>query len=124
MGVFYLKYKDTRPVLEVALKNPDGTPYDLTGSTDWKLHIRLNTGVVVTRDMTKVGADQEGRLRYTWLATDWDQPGGLVVGPTLPLQPTDVEHAMEYEVIGPTSRQTFPGGGYDTLRIQPDLGQG
>ena len=75
-------------------------------------------------------------VRYTWIATDWDPVsgggavGGLVVGPTLPLAPGVREHLMEYEVIGGTSRLTFPNGGtslgeaYDTLRIWADIGQG
>ena len=50
--------------------------------------------------------------------------GGLVPGPTIPLQPTDVEHRMEYEVIGGSSRMTFPNDGYDVLRILADIGQG
>lgn len=136
MGVFSLKFRDTRPILEVALKNPDKTPHDLDGSTSWKLHIRLSGGGVLTRTMVKQGADTDGLLRYSWIATDWDAVsaggtvGGLVVGPTIPLAPGQVEHRMEYEVISGTSRLTFPNGGkniseaYDTLRIFDDIGNG
>lgn len=130
MGLFFLKTGDTRPVLEVGLKNPDGTPHDLTGSTSWKLHIWLSDGSKLVRDMTKVGPDVDGTLRYTWVDSDWNPVsgggavGGLVVGPTPPLAPGQVEHRMEYEVIGPAARLTFPNDGYDTLRIIADIGQG
>lgn len=118
-----LKANDTRPVLEVALKNPDGNPHDLTGSTTWKLLIRVNATQVLVRDLIKQGADTAGVLRYTWVNTDWANP----IIPNDPVLPTPVdayhtlECYMEYEISGgPTSRMTFPNGGYDTLRI---LGQ-
>jgi hypothetical protein len=123
MAVFHLKYRDTRPILDVVLKNPDGSIYNLAGSTAWKLHIRLSDGTVVTRDMVKVGADADGHLQYTWVAADWNA-GGLVASPSLPLTPGQVEHRMEYEVVGGTSRLTFPNDGYDILRILDDIGQG
>lgn len=134
MGVFFLKYRDTLPVLEVVLKNPDDTVFNLTGTTSWKLHVWLSTDVTkatpLIRDMTKFGADANGTLRYQWVAADWGAyasagaVGGLVVGPTLPLIPGQVEHRMEYEVLAATVRITFPNGGYDTLRILTDIGQG
>jgi hypothetical protein len=116
MAVFSMKAHDTRPILEIALKNPDGTAHDLTGSTAWKLHIRTSTAVV-TRDLVKQGLDTAGVLRYTWISTDWD-PGNL---PT-PANPYDkLELDMEYEVIGGTSRMTFPNDSYDKLQIIGDL---
>lgn len=130
MGVFYLKYRDTRPVLQVVLHDPAplgsalGPVHDLTGSTGWKLHILLSNGSILTRTMVKVGVDIDGTLSYTWLTTDWD-PGALILGPTTPLPRGAVEHRMEYEVLGPsTARMTFPNDGYDTLRIVADIGQG
>lgn len=128
MAVFTLKQRDTRPTLQVSLKNPDGTAYSLAGSTAWKLHIWLADGSKLVRDMVKVGPDADGVLSYTWVATDWDAVsgggavGGLVVGPALPLSPGQREHRMEYEVVAGTARQTFPNGGYDTLRIIADIG--
>jgi hypothetical protein len=138
MAIFHLKRGDTLPILEVVLKNPDGSVHDLTGSSSWKLHIRLSDGTELVRDMTKQGLDTAGTLRYTWVATDWDAPvgapatvGGLVAGPPLPLARGVVEHRMEYEVLGPSGgRLTFPNGGdmasqaYDTLRIWDDIGNG
>ncbi len=142
MSVFYLKEHDTLPVLQVSLTNPDGSPHDLTGSTAWKLEIRLSDGTRLVRDMAIQGLPTAGLLRYAWVGSDWDAPsspdadgryavGGLAVGPTLPLSPGDVEHRMQYEVTGPGgARLTFPNCGlnaaeaYDTLRIWADIGAG
>lgn len=122
--MFYLKYRDTRPILEVVLKDPDGSVHDLTGATTFKLHMWLSDGTTkLTRDMTLFGPAANGTLRYTWLATDWDA-GNLVIGPVLPLKPGEVEHRMEYEVMAGTARLTFPNDGYDVLRILTDIGQG
>lgn len=122
MGTFYLKYRDTEPLLEVALKNPDGTAFDLTSSTAWELHIWLSDGTKLTRTMTVYGAATNGILRYQWLTTDWDT-GNLVASPTLPLSPSDVDHRMEYEVLTASGRITFPNDGYDVLRVTTDIGQ-
>ena len=153
MGVFNLKYRDTQPVLEVALLNPDLSPADLTGSTI-KLHIRLADGATrLIRDMVIQGDPLLGIVRYQWIATDWDvasgttvdgaypvgglvvTPGGFVTGgfgsPITYYRLTGSDHLFECEVISGTSRGTFPnapptckGGGYDILRIIPDIGQG
>jgi hypothetical protein len=128
MSIFYLKARDTRPIMEVRLLNPDGSAHDLTGSTGWKLHVRLSAGGVLTRDMMPDPDLTKGILRYTWLAADWDAgnvAGYLVAGPSLPLQPGQLEHRMEYEVIGPGGgRLTWPNDGYDVLRVGADIGQG
>lgn len=116
MAVFRLKRGDTRPILEVALKNPDGSPHDLTGSTAWKLHVRLDDSTVFTRDLVKEGLDTAGVLRYTWVATDWDV-GGLPAAAYL----VPVRLPMEYEVVGGTSRMTFPNDSYDQLHIVEDV---
>ena len=129
MRTFFLKYRDTLPILDAILYPPGqqegGTPQDLTGSTGWKLLIHIGSTVLI-RTMTKVGADIEGHLRYAWVSTDWDVAsaadgagqytvGGLVVG----------SHAMEYEVVGPgSSRLTFPNDSEHRLLIRADVGQG
>jgi hypothetical protein len=129
-NIFTLKRGDTLPVLEVALKNPDGTAHDLTGSTGWYLHVRLNDDddTVVTRSMTAVGVASDGILRYAWQADDWDDEnvaGYLIAGPTLPLVKGQREHRMEYEVVGGSGAcLTFPNDGYDVLRVVGDIGQG
>lgn len=116
MAAFTLKAHDTRPVLEVALLNPDGTANDLTGSTGWELHISKHDGTVLTRTMVKEGADTDGVLRYTWVSTDWDA-GELPIPDAF--EAYDLR--MEYEVTGGTSRMTFPNGSYDTLHILSDV---
>lgn len=118
MSAFNLKARDTRPILEVALLNPDGSAHNLTGSTAWKLHIYTSdSGPTITRDMVKEGADAAGLLRYTWVAADWNA-GNLPI----PATPYTTEQLyMEYEVIAGTSRLTFPNDGYDLLVIRGDL---
>jgi len=140
-----LKYRDTMPTLEVELHDPPprgaqpgaiGPVRDLTGASAVWLHIHLSDGSKLSRAMEIVAPPTSGVVRYQWVAADWDAvggggaTGGLVVGPTLPLAPGVREHRMEYEVIGGSSRLTFPNGGtsageaYDTLRIWADIGQG
>lgn len=115
MGVFFLKEKDTRPVLETVLKNPDDSIHDPTGGVV-TLHIWLADGTTkLTRTMT-IFDGPLGKVRYTWVATDWDA-GELVVTPELPLAPGKREHRLEYQVVNGTSTLTFPNDGYDTLRI-------
>lgn len=140
MSVFNLKFRDTKPVLEVALLNPDGSAHDLTGATGVTLHIRLSSGVRLARPMS-ITDIVGGIVQYAWTAADWGTGttadldgsytvGGLIAGPALPLAPGKSEHTMEYEVIGPGgARLSFPNGGvvpaeaYDTLRVWSDIGQ-
>jgi hypothetical protein len=112
MATFYLKYRDTLPVLSVTLTGTDGLPFNLTGYTV-KLHISLESGTVLTRTMT-VATPASGVAEYAWAAADWTAPGGLVVG----------VHQMEYEAVNGTARITFPNNGNDALLIVSDLGQG
>lgn len=112
MGTFYLKHQDTRPILEVTLKDPDDTAHDLTGATV-KLHIRLEDGMLLSRDMVIDSDPTTGIVRYTWLTADWTD--ALVVG----------THRMEYEVLGPsTARLSFPNWRDHELIVFADLGQG
>lgn len=111
---FELKYRDTRPVLAVALLDPDGSAHDLTGASGVKLHIWLERGPALTRAMVLPGDLTTGVVTYTWLASDWDT-GNLALG----------THRMEYEVIGAgTARLTMPNDGYDDLIVIADIGQG
>lgn len=114
MSDFYLKYRDTRPVLEVYLLDPSGTAHDLTGATAATLHIRLSSGITSSKTMT-IYSSTGGVLRYTWLAADWTSSSdALIAG----------NHRMEYEVIGPTTaRLTWPNDGYDLLCVTDDFGQ-
>ena len=123
MAVFYLKSHDTKPGFEVVLRNPDGTVHDLTGSTTWKLHVQLPAGTF-TRDLVKQGLDTAGTLRYLWTPEDWaDHPSNVPPGLPVPYyKGGSIDLAMEYEVIGGSSRMTFPNSGQDTLRIKGDVG--
>lgn len=135
MAVFELKSGNTRPILQVTLRNPDGSPADHAGATGRKLNIHLADGTKLRRDLVPVGdapgvGQPDNRpLRYVWTPEDWGPvngdgtAGGLVVGPSLPLAPGEREHRMDYDVIAGTDVQTYPNGGtspeeaFDTLRI-------
>ena len=133
MEIFWLKYRDTRPVLEVVLHDPSptcnpeelGPVHDLTGpSVEVHLHILLSSGAVVTRDMEIVEPASNGTVRYIWTEADWDE---LIASPDWS-KSSAKQHRMEYEVTGPnTARMTFPNNGnnpdncYDILRIPSDL---
>ena len=138
MAIFYLKARDTRPIIEVTLLQPDGSVYDLTGVSSVYLHILMNDQTELRRAMVIDVDPTTGKASYTWLSTDWgtssvvgsgtdNDPytvGGLFAGPTPPLSTSDVEHRMEYEVVSGSLRLTFPNDSYDTLRIVDDIGQG
>ena len=121
MATFSIKAGDTRPILEVVLRNPDGTVHDLTGATVFKLMVRLSPTTSFIRDMVKQGLDTAGTLRYTWVTADWDtgNVNGFLPEPpaTYPLS----EYPMEYEVSAGTSKLTFPNNSFDTLRILGDV---
>ena len=116
MSTFLLKHGDTLPIMVVALLDADGTPFDPTGSTDWKLRIYISAAVQLVRTMTLT----DGELEYAWLPTDWDAPSGGNPAPVGGL--VEGAHRMEYEVSFGTNRITFPNGGYDTLRVIGEIG--
>ncbi len=112
MEIFYLKQMDTKPNLLVTLKNPDGTVHDLTGLTDFKLHIKLQGGTVLAaRTMSVFGAPTNGQIIYAWVTGDWNA-GNLVAG----------VHEMEYESVA--ERLTFPNDSNHRLIVTDDIGQG
>jgi len=127
---FYLKEKDTRPILSVTLLDPGSTTavpivHDCTGATGVYLHIRLANGDELIRDMVFDVDRTSGIVTYTWLATDWTGDPALITGPAVPLSSVAIDHKMEYEVLGPAAaRMTFPNNGYDLLTIYPEIGQG
>jgi hypothetical protein len=132
-SIYTLKYRDTGPSLEIILRDPaaPGSPpgtvgpvHPLPGGATYKLHIKLNNGTTLTRDLERVTPDTDGHVRYQPVAADWTDPTPLIIGPVPPLKPSDVEHLLEVEELNGTSRLTFPNGGYDILRVFPDLGQG
>lgn len=117
MANFYLKYRDTRPIIEVTLLDPDDDPYDLTGAGHVYLHIMLRdgSGTELEREMTVDADPTTGKATYQWGDADWDT-GGLVRG----------THSMEYEVVTASGnlRLTFPNDQHDRLIVSDDIGQG
>jgi len=119
VNTFHLKYRDTRPIMRVRLRNPDGSAHDLTGALAVTLHIKLaGTSTVISRTMTMDNATQ-GIVSYAWLLTDW-----APTGDPLPAALALGVHDMEYEVTANNNaRGTFPNATHDRLSIIGDLGQ-
>jgi hypothetical protein len=114
MATFYLKYRDTRPQLEITLKNPDLSVHDLTGATA-SLHVYVES-TVFTRAMTVDAVPTTGIVRYTWQATDWTVGTPVLIAG---------RWKMEVEVINGTARTTFPNDpdNPDWLLVGHDIGQ-
>lgn|SRR5512139_683067 len=113
-NTFYLKRRDTLPVLQVTLLKPDDTAFPLDGIISVTMHVHLASGNLLSRVMTIASDLASGIVTYAWLATDWTGDPSLVAG----------THRMEFEARGPgTERLTFPNSGFDFLRCIDDLGQ-
>lgn len=102
MANFYLKTGNTRPVLDVTLKNPDGTTHDPTGADSVTLRVTID-GQVFSRTMTITA----NLVSYTWLDSDWSSTPALKRG-TWP---------MDYEELRGTARTAYPNDSYDTLVV-------
>ena len=63
--------------IEVLLKNPDGTAYDLTGQTALEFKFSLNGGATVTKNATVVGPLVDGHLKWIWVSDDLSAEGPL-----------------------------------------------
>ena len=110
MSTFYLKYRDTLPILEVALLTPTSTAYDLSSARSVALHITTPSNTVLSRYMS-IYSSTGGIVRYSWSSTDWTS--GVEIGQNL----------MEYEVLTTGSRLTFPNCSYDILSVITDFAQ-
>ena len=106
---FSIKRNDRLPVLDIYLKNPDGTAYNLTGATVKLLMAVPATGVLkVNAAMTVIGDPTLGRVQYAWGATDTDTAGSFVA---------------EVEVTSAGGlKQTFPTEDYFYVNVVSDLG--
>lgn len=113
MGIFNLKYRDTRPALQVSLLNPDGSAFDLSAlsAPTVTLHVYVSSTAALDKTMSISGDGSTGVVTYSWAAADWTT---LTVG----------DHPMEVEVTDTGGvRITFPNTKDDILRVAADLGQ-
>ena len=94
MPDFTIKQGDTKPPIQVQLKNADGSITDLTGSSV-DIHIKDKIDVVVIDiPMSIVGAENNGTV-------EWD--------PTIVLSDIIGRYRVEFEVTFPDSKiHTFP----------------
>ena len=74
---FQIKENDTSPPLEGILRDGFGSPINITGATV-VLNTRLRPGGAVKVNggiMGAVGNAENGRVKYSWTASDTDTPG-------------------------------------------------
>lgn len=67
---------DTAPSIYGALKNDDGSPFDLTGCTvRFQMRWLLDNRLFIDHSAVVVGTATAGNVRYDWVAGDLDQAG-------------------------------------------------
>ncbi len=104
---FIIKRGDTRPALEVALQEQDGTPLVLDGATV-RLILRSRQGVKINRAPMVIADAETALARYAWQAGDTDTAGTF-----------EAECEVTFADGGV---ETVPNEGYISVRINADLG--
>ena len=105
---FYIKQNDTRPVLEVFLRDERDRAVDITGATV-VFHLRNasdDTNIISSGTVTVVNS-VNGQVRYSWSATD---TATALVG----------EAEFQVTFIG-DAVETFPNDGYIKVIILDDV---
>lgn len=104
MGV--AKQADTLPVTRAQCLKPDGSPQDLTGGTV-RFHAAERRGLKFIDKAAEVEPGTAGWANFAWTADDRDTPG---------------TYRWEFKAtLSDDGVISFPNGGYNTLRIYPQL---
>lgn len=91
---FYMKRGDTRPELQVTLKDGTGTAVNVTGTTiKFSMKNKLTGQLKINEGTVTIVTAASGVVKYTWVAADTDTVG---------------EYEAEFEV-------TFGGGAIETF---------
>lgn len=108
MADFSIKAHDLLPSIQAVLKNPDGSPLDLTAATGIKFIMRATTGGTIKVTAAAVKADAvNGVVRYDWSGTDTATIGA---------------YQGEWEITWPGGKkQTVPTLTYHSIEILADL---
>lgn len=111
MTAFSMKRNDLLPALAATLKNPDGTPADLTSATAVVFNMvgeSLGAAVIINRAAVVIVDASAGLVRYDWAAGDTTSAG---------------DYRAEFEVTySPGAKpMTYPGRGYISVHIDSDL---
>lgn len=104
---FYIKRGDKLPAITRTLEDANENPVDLTGGAVAFRMQSIHGGSVLGGTATVVGPATAGNVRYDWTAGDTALEGVYIA---------------EWEVVfSGTSRETFPNGGYDVIKITADI---
>jgi acyl-coenzyme A thioesterase PaaI-like protein len=108
MADFSIKAHDLLPVVQATLTHADGSPLDLTLSTNVRFIMRSQTGTVkVAADAEVVIPGSSGVVRYDWEVGDTDTPGA---------------YQAEWEITWQSGKkQTVPTLSYHSIDVLADL---
>ena len=105
---FFIKQNDTRPSLEVYLRDDKDRPVDITGATVvFNMRNAATDVAVVTNGTVAVISTSAGRGRYTFVAADTATAGTF-----------DAEFQITFAAGGV---ETFPNDGHIKIIITDDV---
>ena len=106
---FYIKQNDTRPLLEVNLRDDRDSPVNITGATVvFSMRNVSDNSVKIDAASATVTSSTGGRVRYTFTATNTNTAGNF----DAEFQVTFLDGTIE----------TFPNDGYIKVIITDDVG--
>ncbi len=104
---FYIKQNDTAPILLVSLKDGDGAAVDLTAASAIFKMRPVGQTTIKTSAAAIIHNDDEGQVRYEWVAADTDTIGSYEAE----FQITFVDGKVE----------TFPNSDFIRITITDDI---
>ena len=105
---FKIKQNDTKPPLRVTLKDSDGLPADVTGSTVvFSMRVQPTGTTKVDKQAVTLNDASAGDLQYDWTATNTNT--------------ADVYEGEFQVTYADASVQTFPNDGYILIDVKDDV---
>jgi hypothetical protein len=100
-----IKKGDTRTAIKATLKNPSGSPVNLTGSS--VTFIMVKSGAQLVNRSADIVDAQNGRVNFVFVAGETEVTGVV---------------RAEFKVEYPDgSKETFPNSGYISITFEPAL---
>lgn len=107
MATFYLKEGDTSPTLEATLRNPDGTPADVSNADVTIRVAEPRGGATLFTDTVDVISGSEGKVAYTFKERDVEKQG---------------RYRLDFHTqIVNDGGESYPNSGYHTLMVDKGL---